>query len=373
MAQTGSDEQFMKEALRLALRGAGMTSPNPLVGAVVVKQGAVIGRGYHRELGGPHAEINAIRDAGGSCAGATLYVTLEPCNHHGLTPPCTRAIIEAGISRVVFGMRDPNPDVSGGGGECLGREGIEVRAGVFEPECRRINQPFIKYVTTGVPYVTLKAAATMDGFIAASSGDSKWITGGLSRRFAHRLRSLSDGVLVGIGTVLADDPLLTVRLRGKKNRREPFRIILDGGLRIPVESQLVRSASAGPVLVICRQDAPARKERALVGADIDVIRVPAMDSGLDLAWVLKALGEKRISSILVEGGGRVLGSFLEGGLADDFHFFYAPKILGDPGGVKMLSCGPKLKIGDCIRAYELTARKFAGDLLVSGRFHEQLY
>jgi diaminohydroxyphosphoribosylaminopyrimidine deaminase/5-amino-6-(5-phosphoribosylamino)uracil reductase len=373
MPQTDPDVQLMKKALRLALLGAGMTSPNPLVGAVIVKQGAVVGRGYHQVLGGPHAEVNAIKDAGRSCAGATLYVTLEPCNHHGLTPPCTKAVVDAGISRVVFGMRDPNPDVAGGGGEHLRDEGIEVKGGVFEQECRLLNQPFIKYVTTGAPYVTLKAAATLDGYIAAASGDSKWITGELSRRFAHRLRSFSDGVLVGIGTVLADDPLLTVRLRGKKIRRQPVRIILDGELRIPLDSQLVRSASTSPVLVICRQDASGEKERTLGSAGIHVIRAASADSGVDLSSVLKELGAKRISSILVEGGGRVLGSFLESGLADDFHFFYAPKILGDPGGVRMLSCGPKLKIADCVRACGITTKKFADDLLVSGRFREQLY
>jgi diaminohydroxyphosphoribosylaminopyrimidine deaminase/5-amino-6-(5-phosphoribosylamino)uracil reductase len=364
---------MMKRALRLALLGAGRTSPNPVVGAVVVKQGAVVGRGYHKTLGGPHAEVNAIKDAGRSCAGAALYVTLEPCNHHGLTPPCTKAIVEAGISRVVFGMSDPNPDVAGGGCEQLRRDGIDVKGGVLERECRSINQVFIKYVTTGVPYVTLKAAATLDGFIAASSGDSKWITGEPARQFAHRLRSLSDGVLVGIGTVLADDPLLTVRLRGKKFHRKPVRIVLDSELRIPMDSQLVRSASVSPVMVICGQGAPANKERSLGSAGIEVARVSSGGSGVDLASVLKTLGGKRISSILVEGGGRVLGSFLESGLADDFHFFYAPKILGDPGGVSMLTCGPKLKIADCVRAYQITVKKFADDLLVSGRFREQLY
>jgi diaminohydroxyphosphoribosylaminopyrimidine deaminase/5-amino-6-(5-phosphoribosylamino)uracil reductase len=270
-------------------------------------------------------------------------------------------------------MRDPNPDVAGGGAQQLRGEGVEVKGGVLERECRRLNQPFIKYVTTGAPYVRLKAAATMDGFIAASSGDSKWITGELSRQFAHRLRSLSDGVLVGIGTVMADDPLLTVRLRGRKIGRQPVRIILDGELRIPLDSQLVRSAAAGPVLVICRQDASAEKERALCAAGTDVLRVASADSGVELASVLKELGKKRISSILVEGGGRVLGSFLESGLADDFYFFYAPKILGDKGGVRMLNGRPKLKIADCVRAYGITTRKFADDLLVSGRFREQLY
>ena len=201
MPQTDPDVQLMKKALRLASLGAGMTSPNPLVGAVIVKQGAVVGQGYHQSARWAARRSQCHKGRRQLRAGATLYVTLEPCNHHGLTPPCTKAVIEAGISRVVFGMRDPNPDVAGGGGEYLRRQGIEVKGGVLERECRSINQAFIKYVTTGIPYVTLKAAATLDGFIAASSGDSKWITGEMSRQFAHRLRSFSDGVLVGIGTV----------------------------------------------------------------------------------------------------------------------------------------------------------------------------
>jgi diaminohydroxyphosphoribosylaminopyrimidine deaminase/5-amino-6-(5-phosphoribosylamino)uracil reductase len=373
MPNTDPDEQFMKKALRLASLGAGMTSPNPLVGAVIVKEGVVVGKGYHQRLGGPHAEVNAIKDAGSAACGAALYVTLEPCNHHGLTPPCTKAVIDAGISRVVFGMRDPNPDVAGGGGENLTGAGIEVKAGVLERECRRINQPFIKYVTTGLPYVTLKAAATMDGLIAASSGDSKWITGEMSRQFGHRLRSFSDAILVGIGTVMADDPLLTVRLRGGKVRRRPVRIVLDGELQIPLDSQLVRSASAGQVLVVCRHDASGRKEAALGGAGVQVLRAPSGDRGVDLAWLLKELGRKRICRILVEGGGRVLGSFLESGLADEFYFFYAPKILGDPSGVRMLSGRPRLKIADCVRAFGISTRRFGDDLLISGRFREQLF
>ncbi len=373
MSQTDPDVQFMRKALRQALRGSGMTSPNPLVGAVIVKNGDVIGQGYHQTLGGPHAEVNAIKRAGALAAGGTLYVTLEPCNHHGLTPPCTKAVIDAEISRVVFGMRDPNPDVAGAGAEYLGRAGIEVKGGVLEQECRGLNQPFIKYVTTGLPYVTLKAAATMDGFIATSSGDSKWITGELSRQFAHQLRFLADGILVGIGTVMADDPLLTVRLHGKKTRRHPVRIVLDSELQIPLSSQLVLSASAGPVWVVCRQDASGENENALSGAGVHVLRIMSGDSRVDIPLLLKELGRRRISSILVEGGGRVLGSFLESGFADEFHFFYAPKILGDPCGVNMLNCRPRLRIADCVRAYGITTKKFAEDLLLSGRFRKQIY
>ncbi|MCE5334835.1 MAG: bifunctional diaminohydroxyphosphoribosylaminopyrimidine deaminase/5-amino-6-(5-phosphoribosylamino)uracil reductase RibD [Desulfobacteraceae bacterium] len=366
------DAVFMKKALSLAARGAGRTSPNPLVGAVVVKGDSIVGRGWHDVLGGPHAEVNALADAGGNASGAALYVTLEPCNHQGLTPPCTKAVIEAGISRVVFAMTDPNPGVAGGGAEFLLRRGIEVKGGVLERECRGINQPFIKYVTTGMPFVRLKAAATLDGFIAARSGDSKWISNETSRRLAHRLRLISDGVLVGIGTVLADDPMLTVRLRGG-TLRQPVRIVLDSGLKLPVRSQLARSAGASPVWVICGEDASAEKERALSAAGVDVIRTAGRENGLPLGAILKELGKRRISSVLVEGGGRVLGSFLESGFADEFYFFYAPKILGDRGGVGMLQGGPRLSIADSVPVYGLGVKNVRGDLLVSGRFRESIY
>jgi len=219
----------------------------------------------------------------------------------------------------------------------------------------------------------LKAAATLDGFIATSAGESEWITGELSRQFAHRLRSRADGILAGIGTVIADDPLLTVRLRGKKNRRQRTRIVLDSELKIPLGSQLVRTASTVPVWIVCRQDASASREQALGSAGVHVIRVPSGESGVDLPCMLKELGRRGISSILVEGGGRVLGSFIQNGFADEFYFFYAPKILADPSGVCMLNGRPRPKIADCVRAYGISTRKLGEDLLVCGRFREQLY
>lgn len=373
MADIELDKIYMKKALRLAARGAGRTSPNPMVGAVLVKGGAIAGQGCHEMLGGPHAEVNAIADAGGAARGATLYVTLEPCNHHGLTPPCTKAVLDAGISRVVCGMCDPNPDVAGGGAEYLVRKGIDVKTGVLECECRSLNQPFIKYITTGLPYVSLKAAATLDGFIASSTGDSKWITNERSRRFAHVLRSLSDAVLVGIGTALADDPLLTVRLPGTKTYRQPVRIILDTGLKLSPESRLVQSAGLSPVWIVCGDNAPEQKERILSRAGATVFRIPGGESGIQIPELLKELGKRRISSILVEGGGRVLGSFMESGFADECHFFYAPKILADPGGTNMLRGTARVKIADAVPVYGLKTRKFGEDLLVSGRFREQLY
>jgi diaminohydroxyphosphoribosylaminopyrimidine deaminase/5-amino-6-(5-phosphoribosylamino)uracil reductase len=370
---TDDDAGFMREALRLAAKGAGETSPNPLVGAIVVKNGVVVGKGYHQVLGGPHAEVNAIAEAGPAALDATLYVTLEPCNHFGLTPPCTKAVVDAGIRRVVFGMVDPNPDVAGGGAEQLMSVGIEVKGGVLERECRELNQPFVKYVTTGLPYVMLKAAATLDGFIATSTGDSKWITGEVSRKFAHRLRYQADGVLVGIGTVISDDPLLTVRFERGKCRRQPVRIVLDSELRIPLDVQLVQTVSTAPVWVVCRSDASASRERSLSSLGVQVIRVEGGNAGLDLRAALEELGRRRISSVLVEGGGRVLGSFIQDGFADEFCFFYAPKILADPSGVCMLHGRSRLKVADCVKAYDLNVRRLKEDLLVCGKFREQLY
>lgn len=373
MSSRETDQFYMKKALRLAVRAAGNTSPNPLVGAVLVKDGNIVGQGWHEVLGGPHAEVNAIADAAGRARGATLYVTLEPCNHHGLTPPCTQAVLDAGIARVVSGMTDPNPDVTGSGAQYLESRGIPVETGVLESECRGINQPFIKYVTTGLPYVTLKAAATLDGFIASSSGDSKWITNERSRAFAHKLRSLADGVLIGIGTALADDPVLTVRLPGRKKYRQPVRIVLDSTLKLPPGSKLAASAATSPVWVVCGGDAPAQNERILTDAGVTVIRSDSGKSGLRILPLLKRLGKRRISSLFVEGGGRVLGSFLDSGLADAFHFFYAPKILGDRSGTGMISGKGRLKIADAVPVFGLRTKEFAGDLLISGRFREKPY
>jgi diaminohydroxyphosphoribosylaminopyrimidine deaminase/5-amino-6-(5-phosphoribosylamino)uracil reductase len=270
-------------------------------------------------------------------------------------------------------MADPNPDVAGGGCEYLAGMGVETLSGVLDRECRSLNQPFIKYVTTGLPYVRLKAAATLDGFIAGSAGDSKWITNERSRQFGHRLRSVSDAVLVGIGTALADDPLLTARLAGKGAYRQPVRIVLDTTLKIPLVSRLVRSAGASPLWIACAVSAPAEKESALREAGVAVIRIPAADPGLDLAQLLKELGKRRISSVLVEGGGQVLGSFMESGLADEFYFFYAPKILGDRSGVGMVSGRPRKKITDAVPAFCIKTRNIAGDVLVSGSFRKELY
>lgn len=363
---------FMRQALRLAAKGRGFTSPNPMVGALLVQQGAVIGQGFHERVGAPHAEVNALRNAGDQARGATLYVTLEPCNHHGRTPPCTRAVLEAGVARVFIGMLDPNPRVSGGGTQFLQSQGVQVLTGVLETECRQINQAFIKHMTTGMPLVTLKAATTLDGRIATRSGDSRWISSPVSRRFVHRLRCELDAILVGIGTALSDDPMLTAR-DVRKPCRQPVRVILDRDLRLPLTSQLVTTVELAPVWVACHEAALPQKRQALIDAGVEVLVLPSGEHGVDLGALLLELGRRGISSLLVEGGGRVLGAFLEEHLADEFHFFYAPKILGDPEAVPLVSGKPRQLMDEALPVFDLRMRCSGGDALLSGRFRKELY
>ncbi|MGA7876826.1 MAG: bifunctional diaminohydroxyphosphoribosylaminopyrimidine deaminase/5-amino-6-(5-phosphoribosylamino)uracil reductase RibD [Desulfoferrobacter sp.] len=367
------DQFYMKEALRLAAKGRGRTSPNPLVGAIVVVKDEIVGKGYHEYVGGPHAEINALRDAADRVDGATLYVTLEPCNHFGRTPPCTKAVVEAGISRVVIGMGDPNANVKGGGAEYLRQHGLKVDSGVLQEECRRLNQSFIKYVTTGIPYVTLKAAMTLDGRIATRIGDSRWISNESSRRFVHKLRHDLDSILVGIGTAMSDDPMLTARTGNKAPSRQPVRIVLDTHLRIPMDSQLVRTAHTVPVWVACGPNAPTDRLHQLQERGVRILRLPATDGCIDLAELLKEIGKLQITSLLVEGGAHVLGSFVEQELADDFYFFYAPKILADPDGLPSFLGKTKERMSQAFKAYDVRVRRFGQDVMLTGRFREEIY
>jgi len=368
------DESFMKRALRLARKGRGRTSPNPLVGAVLAREDAVVAEGCHREVGGPHAEAEALTRAGREARGATLYVTLEPCNHYGRTPPCAVAVAEAGVGRVVVGMRDPNPRVKGGGVEWLRDRGIRVDTGVLEEECRRLNQPFIKHCTLGLPWVTLKAAATLDGRIATRTGDSRWITNEESRRFVHALRCEADAILVGIGTVLADDPQLTARLKRSPPCRQPARVVVDTRLRIPLESRLVRTARQVPVWVAAATDGESSEaSERLREAGATVLRLPEKAGRVRLSALLEELGRRKVTSLLVEGGGGIHGSFLEEGLADELRFFYAPKVLGDSAATPMIRGGVRERMADAFAAYELKVRRFGQDVLLSGRFRRELY
>lgn len=322
-----TDEEYMRLALHLARKGLGKTSPNPMVGAVVVKNGRIIGQGYHHYFGGDHAEIDAFKSAKESLAGATLYVTLEPCCHRGQgkkTPPCTDAIIREKIGQVVIGTFDPNPRVCGNGKNILNEHGIATKVGVLEAECRALNEVFFKFMSTSIPFVTLKFAQTLDGRIATSSGDSKWISGEKFRRLAHKLRATHDAVLVGIDTVLADDPVLTVRLVKGRN---PTRVILDSKLRMPLKAKVL--SSAAPTIIATTPRADEKKLAQLREMGIEVLTAPTDEkSDVDLKGLLKKLAERNISSVLVEGGGVVITSFLRQKLVDRMVVAIAPKVIG---------------------------------------------
>lgn len=319
----------MRLALRLARRGYGMTSPNPMVGAVLVKDGKILGRGWHRRAGLPHAEIEALRDAqknNFSPRGATLYVTLEPCCTHGRTPPCTRAIMLAGIKKVFVGATDPNPQHAGKGFKILRRAGIEVFHGILDDECAQLNEAFNHWIIHRKPFVTVKAAMTLDGKIATASGESKWITGEKARAYGMKLRQGRDAILVGINTILADDPSLTARSQNKNLRLR--RIILDSRARTPLTAKVVSDDFATLTTIVVSKNAPKNRV-ARLAKRVNVLIAPTKkNSSLDLNWLLEKLGSENVTSLLVEGGGEVNASFLLGGMAQRVAFFYAPKILG---------------------------------------------
>lgn len=325
-----AEEQFMKRAIELAKQGSGWTAPNPLVGAVVVKNGRVIGEGYHRKYGELHAERNALAACSEDPAGATLYVTLEPCCHYGKTPPCTEIIIEKKIAKVVIGSRDPNPKVAGKGTRILREHGIEVVEDYMREACDALNPVFFHYITTKTPYVVLKFAMTLDGKIATRTGASKWITGEAARNHVHQLRGRYAGILAGIGTVLADDPMLNCRIDGA---HQPLRIILDSHLRIPMGSRLVRSAKEYPLLIVCNESARDREEGAsriqkLEEAGAKVWTLPEKNGHPDLNVLMQRLGEEKIDSVLIEGGGTVNEAALKAHIVHHVYAYIAPKIFG---------------------------------------------
>lgn len=320
------DEKYMRQALRLARRGLGKTSPNPMVGAVIVKSDRVIGQGYHRYFGGNHAEVDAINNTTEDVSGATMYVTLEPCCHYGKTPPCVEAIIRNNIGKVVIGMLDPYPEMRGKSLKIFKQHGIETRVGVLEEACRALNEVYLKYTTTGVPFVTMKFAQTLDGRIATASGASRWISSPPSLKLAHRLRAHHDAILAGIGNVLKDDPELTTRLVKGRN---PTRVILDSKLRIPLGAKVLTNQEAARTLVSATPAAEKKKLAALREMGIEVLTVPPdADGRVDISELLKTLAQRQISSVLVEGGGETITSFLRLGLADKLVAIIAPKILG---------------------------------------------
>jgi diaminohydroxyphosphoribosylaminopyrimidine deaminase/5-amino-6-(5-phosphoribosylamino)uracil reductase len=323
------DTALMRRALRLAERGHGRTSPNPPVGAVVVSaDGRVVGAGWHKGPGQPHAEREALQEAGGAAQGGTLYVTLEPCTVDGRTPPCVPLVIGSGVARVVAGCADPNPRVDGTGFAALSAAGIEVETGVMETDAKRLIQAFAKHVRTGRPFVTAKAAISLDGRVAAADGSSRWITGKTARRDVHRLRAHCDAVLVGVGTVVADDPLLTVRLRGYAEA-QPLRVVLDPSGRTPPTARVLNADA--PTLVVVTEKAPADAVEALRATGAEVIELAARDGRTDLGIVLDELGRRNVMEVLIEGGPTVLGDAFERGLVDRTIAYVAPKLLGEAG------------------------------------------
>ena len=354
----------MRAALRLARKGLGRTSPNPAVGAVIVRKGKIISSGYHKRAGSEHAEIEALAKIGGRGEKEdTLYVTLEPCHHQGRTPPCTEAILRSGIKKLVVGMKDPNPKVSGGGCEFLAEKGVQVRAGILEGACRQLNEAFLKFVTTGRPFVVAKSALTMDGWTATSTGHSRWITNEKSRQFVHRLRDRLDAVLVGVGTVLADDPMLTTRL---KKGRDPVRIIVDTDLRIPDEAKVLNSGSSAPTLIAVGAHVPPQRLRRVEKSGVLSLTCPTNEGRIDLAALMDILGGMDIVSLLVEGGSAIMGSMIRERLVDKFYIFKAPKILGGNDGIPMaFGPGPR-EMADCLRIKHIKLRRFGDDILVRG-------
>ena len=354
-------QKFMRRAIVLARRGIGKTSPNPAVGCVIVRDGVIVGEGWHKKAGTPHAEVHALQQAGEAARGADVYVTLEPCAHFGKTPPCAEALIAAGVRRVFAAMEDPNPRVSGRGVRNLRAAGIEVTLGIMAAESRLLNEPFIKHVTTGLPFVILKTAMTLDGKTATTNGDSKWITNDKSRRYVHKLRAMVDAVMVGVGTVRADDPLLTCRIPGG---RDPLRVIVDSRLDIPFHSQVLHVASRSrTVLATLVADAPkADRIRAL---GVQIIQCRQIHGRVDLAHLLATLGGMGVQSVLLEGGSTLAGETLRCGLIDKLLLFYAPKMVG--GEAPGLFAGDGITaMADALKVKDLKLRRFGEDLLVEG-------
>lgn len=362
-----TDIIYMRRALELAVRGAGHVSPNPMVGAVIVKDGRIIGEGWHEHIGGLHAERNAFKHCTEDCTGATIYVTLEPCCHWGRTPPCTDAIMEHKISRVVVGCLDPNPLVAGKGLTILRDAGIECVSGVLEDECLAVNEVFFHYITTKTPFVVMKYAMTLDGRIAAFTGDSKWITGETARRHVHETRKRLSAIMVGIGTVLADDPMLNCRI---VSGVDPLRLICDSYLRTPLDSQLVRTAKDIPTWIFCA-DADVSRKAALEDAGVTVIPMPD-ESGthVDLAAAMQYLGQQQVDSILLEGGGTLNGEALRLGLVHRVQAYIAPKLIGGSTAHGPVGGAGIARMADALQLDGTTITRLGEDILIEGRIRK---
>ncbi len=360
-----ADDRYMWMALDLARQGRGRTNPNPMVGAVIVQGTEVVGSGYHKAAGTAHAEIIALEKAGEKAAGATLFINLEPCNHHGRTGPCTEAIIKAGIGRVVIAMQDPNPRVSGRGTARLQEAGIKVREGVLEQKARHLNETYIKYITAKLPYVSVKVAMSLDGKIATPSGESHWITGEKARQFVHRLRDHTDVIMVGIETVIKDNPRLTTRLESGAGH-DPVRVIVDSSARLSLDAKVIESGSTAKTILAVTAKAPKDKCRALKAKGVEVMELPEDSGRVDLKALMKELAARELSAVLVEGGGTLNYSMLEQGLIDKLFIFVAPLIIGGKESPTAFSGSgiPALERAWAVEDVEL--KQFDRDLLVIG-------
>jgi diaminohydroxyphosphoribosylaminopyrimidine deaminase/5-amino-6-(5-phosphoribosylamino)uracil reductase len=358
---TNFHEKMMRRALVLARKGIGKTGPNPAVGCVIVRDGVIVGEGWHRQAGTSHAEVHALAGAGDAARDADVYVTLEPCAHFGKTPPCADALIGAGVGRVFAGMVDPNPRVRGRGLDRLRAAGIRAVSGLLEDACREVNEPFIKHVTTGLPFVVLKSALTMDGKSATSSGDARWITNERSRRFVHKLRSQVDAIMVGVGTVIADDPELTCRIPEGK---DPLRVVVDSKLKVPLNARLFHLQSRAKTIVaaVSGEDAKIAGIREF-GADVLLCR--EKDGRVDLHDLLARLGAMNVQSLLLEGGSTLAGEALRQGLIDKVMLFFAPKLVGGDGPGLFAGMGAA-RMEDAVRLRDTTYTRFGADILIEG-------
>ncbi len=361
---TTEDIRFMRRAMELAERGAGAVNPNPLVGCVIVRNSRIIGAGWHERWGGPHAERNALNRCSEPAAGATMYVTLEPCCHHGKTPPCTEAIIAAGIKRVVVGLTDPNPLVAGQGIAQLREAGIEVESGLLTEELQHQNRAFLKYITARRPWVVLKSAMTLDGKICTREGDSRWVTGEEARERVHQMRRNLMAILVGIGTVESDNPMLNCRLAGSP--RQPIRLVADSSARISEESALVQSAHEIRTIVAHTNQAPQEKVARLEALGVECWSLPSREGHLDLTALLSRMGEDGIDSLLVEGGGTVSDSLLREGLIDEVALFIAPKLIGGSSAKTPIEGEGFARMGEAVEIDEITIKHLGNDLLING-------
>lgn len=363
MDQTELDAWHMRRALDLAARGRGSVEPNPMVGCVIARGAEILGEGWHRAYGQPHAEVEALRIAGPRAAGATMYVTLEPCCHYGKTPPCTDAILKAGIRRVVAAMRDPFSQVAGRGIEILRSAGIDVLVGIMEEEARLLNAPYLKLVTAQRPWVIAKWAMTADGKIATTSGDSRWVSSEESRRRVHQLRGRVDAIIVGIRTVEADNPLLTARPPGP---RVALRVVLDSHARLPLDSRLVQTAQEVPVLVAVSSEAESQARRRLEEAGCEVLECPGDNCHHRLTALLEELGRRRMTNVLFEGGSQVLGALFDHRLVDEVHVFIAPKIVGGKDGFTPVGGQGVTLMAEALQISHLVWERVGDDLYLHG-------